>query len=253
MTDIDGLKQAFDHEGFVCLRGFLSGGEVSEVNFALDRYLEDRVPTLDKDQVLYETLGGERVLKQLVDMHRVDPFFDGILNDRRTVDLATGLLGEPASPRTVEYFYKAPRVGTPTPAHQDGFYFCLKPNHALTLWLALVDCDGENGCLNYVRGSHLAGIQGHGDSGVVGFSQGLKGVDWDEADVARMQLHAGDLLVHHSKTIHFADANTSDRPRRALGMVYFANSSERDEAAWEHYQNSLTRQRENSQQQRLHA
>lgn len=217
--------------------------EIQRIETELTRYLDEVVPRLEKHKALYDTIEGEQVLKQLVDMHSLDSYFQDLVNSEKMMGAASDLLGESVVPRNVEYFYKAPRRGTPTPPHQDGYYFCLNPNHALTLWLALVDCDEENGCLNYVRGSHLEGIHSHGDSGVVGFSQGLRGFEWTEEKVVRMRLRSGDLLAHHSKTIHFADGNRSDRPRKALGFIYFAESAQRDEEAWERYRSSLERQR----------
>ncbi|MCA9426727.1 MAG: phytanoyl-CoA dioxygenase family protein [Candidatus Omnitrophica bacterium] len=241
--DIQQLKSEFDREGYTRIEGFMNPNEISEIDGALSRYLEEVVPTLEKHKALYDTIDGEPVLKQLVDMHNLDSYFHDLVHSEKMKGIASDLLGETAVPRNVEYFYKAPQRGTPTPPHQDGYYFCLKPNHALTLWLALVDCDEGNGCLNYVRASHLGEIHGHGDSGVVGFSQGLQGVEWTEEEVAHMRLHAGDLLAHHSKTIHFADGNQSDRPRKALGFIYFAESAQRDEEAWDRYMGSLERQR----------
>jgi phytanoyl-CoA hydroxylase len=33
----------------------------------------------------------------------------------------------------------------------------------------------------------------------------------------------GDLLAHHSLTIHRADGNRRDRTRKALGFIYYAS------------------------------
>jgi hypothetical protein len=54
---------------------------------------------------------------------------------------------------------------------QDGFYFHIKPNKAVTMWMALDAADEENGCLVYTTGSHKTGIRPHQASGVLGFSQ----------------------------------------------------------------------------------
>ncbi len=52
--------------------------------------------------------------------------------------------------------------------------------------------------------------------------------------------HAGTLLMHHSKTVHWAGANQSKtRARRALGFVYFGASAKVDEAAKAAYQAKL--------------
>ena len=55
-------------------------------------------------------------------------------------------------------------------------------------------------------------------------------------------LEPGDVLAHHSLTIHRADANHSDRSRRALGLVYFGKSAQVDPAAQQRYQDSVKQQ-----------
>jgi len=118
----------------------------------------------------------------------------------------------------------------------------LKPNHAVTMWLALEDVDHENGCVRYVQGSHRHGMRAHGKSGVLGFSQGMLdfGQPHDHAHAVACPAAAGDLLAHHSLTVHWADGNHSPtRTRRALGLVYFAARCEEDHVAKRAYQDQL--------------
>ena len=50
----------------------------------------------------------------------------------------------------------------------------------------------------------------------------------------------GDLLAHDAMTIHRADANSSsDRPRRALGFIYYSERAREDGAAHAAYQKKL--------------
>ncbi len=242
MPDMSAASRQFNEEGFVHIEGFLSPADLREVRDALERYKREVVPTFkpEEHRALYDTIDGVRHLKHLVDIGAAEPYFARLLNEGKTRALAETLLGEQVTPESAAYFEKAPRVGTPTPAHQDGFYFCLKPNHALTLWIALDDCDQENGCLHYVRGSHRRGVLLHAGSGVTGFSQGLAA---GAGDTCAIHARAGDCLAHHSLTIHSADANRSERPRRSLGLVYYAASAVRDEEAHHRYMESLALQR----------
>ena len=65
------------------------------------------------------------------------------------------MLGETAIPQNMEYFNKPPGIGKQTPPHQDGYYFKIAPPQAARDRLAGSEpVDNENGCLNYVRGSH---------------------------------------------------------------------------------------------------
>ena len=93
--------------------------------------------------------------------------------------------------------------------------------------VALRACAGENGCVRYIRGSHLTGMRPHGKSGTLGFSQGIQ--DYTEEDIQREEpipAEPGDLIIHHAMTVHRANGNHSEfRHRRAMGMVYYSTEA----------------------------
>ncbi|MGE5877203.1 phytanoyl-CoA dioxygenase family protein, partial [Klebsiella quasipneumoniae] len=76
-------------------------------------------------------------LKQMQDMEKYDSYFKTLAVESKYKHLAKALLGEDVICKTVEYFNKPPRIGKPTPPHQDGYYFMLKPQQAVTMWRAL--------------------------------------------------------------------------------------------------------------------
>src|SRR5882757_6686770 len=123
MSEQADLKATYDRDGFVHIPQFLSGEQLGEVRQNLERYKMGVAPTLPVDRVLHDGAGSEKFLKQLVDMQDADPFFNNWLRSERNAQLAETLLGEPGIPQTLEYFEKAPHRGTPTPPHQDGYYF----------------------------------------------------------------------------------------------------------------------------------
>lgn len=111
------------------------------------------------------------------------------------------------------------------------------------MWVGLDDADEENGCVVYVADTKAQGIRPHEPSNVLGFSQ--KCLDYGQypGDIVNeipMVTAAGDLLAHHSLTVHAARANTSsNRSRRALGAVFFATRAHEDVAAKQQYQTYL--------------
>lgn len=236
-------KAYFDRWGYAVVRGFLSHVEVAQVTAELERYVATVAPSAPPADVYYEDRNDPGTLKQMGRMETHDRYFGTLLENSRFSTLARELLGTEIVPKGLEFFNKPPGSSTPTPPHQDGFYFMLEPNHALTMWLALDPVDEENGCVRYVGGSHLAGVRPHARTGVLGFSQGI--TDYAQADRDReAPMHAvpGDLLIHHSLTIHRADANRSNRPRRSLGLVYYSVDAREDREAQAAYQASLTAQ-----------
>ena len=138
-------------------------------------------------------------------MHEHDAWFGEFFADKPQ-RLAEDLLGTEVVGKNLQYFNKPAAGGQPTPPHQDGFYFKLNPPHALTMWMALEDVDEENGCVHYVKGSHLKGMREHGRTGTLGFSQGMTDFGRQEDLAAEEAVPAapGDLLAHHALTIHRA-------------------------------------------------
>lgn len=66
--------------------------------------------------------------------------------------------------------------------------------------------------------------------------------DWMEADTeaeVQMEASAGDILVHHSLTIHRANPNHSDRQRKSIGFIFYREDVEIDEEAHAKYKEKL--------------
>ena len=234
---------AFGEDGFVHMSGFFSPRQIAEVLANIDRYIREVVPAAPATDVFYEDKARPETLKQLIRLHARDAFFRRLLEEGSLRETAARLLGEAVRPINQQVFIKPPGGDSrPTPPHQDGFYFHLEPCIAATLWLALDDVDAENGCLRYVRGSHRRGVRPHQRTTTLGFSQGVSdfGTPEDVANEVACTARAGDLVAHHAMTIHRADANRApDRPRRALGLIYYGVSARESGAEHEAYQRRL--------------
>ena len=237
------LRERFERDGFVVVPGFLNAAALAHLRENVERYVRDVVPGLPATQAFYLDRDRPETLKQLHGMC-VDPYFAALRDDPQWLSLAEELLGEPVRTREPEWFNKPPASESPTPPHQDNYYFNLTPPQVLTIWVALDPVDLENGCLRYLPGSHREGVRPHGRSQILGFSQGI--TDYGPADAARevtVQLRAGDAVVHHGLMVHRAEANRSlDRHRRAFALVLEAQSCQRDEAAYAQYLAALETQ-----------
>jgi phytanoyl-CoA hydroxylase len=250
MNNDDGtLRDTFRRDGFIHVEHFLDSGEAEEVEVNLARFIREIVPILPKTEAMFQDYGNPETLKQITRLE-IDPFFAGLLASPKVRGLAETLLEEKVIPQSIQFFNKPPLTGTPTPPHQDGYYFCLVPNEALTVWIALDDINEENGALHYWKGSHEKGVLPHGASRVLGFSQGLNVASIEEVGgEAICGAKRGDCLIHHALMVHSASPNRSPRTRRALGLVYYAESAKLDPAAWRRYQDSVQVQQKGITQQ----
>jgi ectoine hydroxylase-related dioxygenase (phytanoyl-CoA dioxygenase family) len=109
--------------------------------------------------------------------------------------------------------------------HQDFPFWPLDRRGCLTFWIAVEDVQREQGTLRFVPRSHRLGPIGRLD--LVGseppLEEVLKPDDFSYVGPVSdsVNLAAGDFSVHDALTLHGADENTSDRPRRGWGVTLF--------------------------------
>jgi len=236
------MTAAFERDGYVALPGFLSQQELDAVEQALARFAPERLKQMPEEHVFLEDKNDYTTLKQIQQLFDYDAVFHRLMFGSRFEEVAATLLGDKVVGKNMQYFNKPPKVGQPTPPHQDGYYFMLHPPLAVTMWMALDEVDESNGCVRYVPGSHKQPMREHAKTGTLGFSQGITdyGTDEDKRRETPIPASPGDLLVHHAMTIHRADGNTHPtRTRRALGFIYYRHDAQEDKEAHEAYQRQL--------------
>ena len=239
------MKEQYNKEGFVFIPDFLKDTDLDQVLKVLQELTRDKISEIPNDKVYYEEKGEPDSLKQIQQLFNYHPLFYSMMFQSQFTALAALLLGENAIGKNMQYFNKPPGISKPTPPHQDGFYFMLNPPVALTMWLSLDHVDEQNGCVRYVKGSHLLGMRPHGRTNILGFSQGILdfGKESDFVHEAHFKTKPGDLLVHHALTVHWAERNsTVDRTRKSLGFIYYGKSAKEDQKAHKAYQVQLAKE-----------
>jgi ectoine hydroxylase-related dioxygenase (phytanoyl-CoA dioxygenase family) len=131
-----------------------------------------------------------------------------------------------------QIFWKPPKQGGVVAWHQDYSYWTrTKPIAHLTCWCGLDDSTRENGCLQYIPGSHKWGLLPK--PVIAGELQGIKDflteeqkAQFDKPDFAEVK--AGEAIFHHSLTLHGSGANKSSKPRRAFVINAVADGVKSD-------------------------
>ena len=122
-----------------------------------------------------------------------------------------------------QLLYKPPQKDTDAGAvgwHQDWHYWqCAEPAEMLTAWVALIDVDEHNGCMEVVPGSHRWGLLDESDF----FAQDLESLQRSieeksghKFETVPCVLPAGAVSFHHCLTVHGSRPNLSDAPRLSL-------------------------------------
>lgn len=91
-------------------------------------------------------------------LHVEHPTFNAITFSNRVREICWQLnYNRPAVCQSM-YIYKNPGVGGEVTPHQDSWFLHTEPNSAVGFWLALEDCTLQNGCLQFIKGSHKSGV-----------------------------------------------------------------------------------------------
>lgn len=151
-----------------------------------------------------------------------------------------------------QLLYKPPGSGTAGHIgwHQDhGYWRCIDRDDALTAWVALEDVDEDNGCVEFVPGSHHWGLLEEDHFYQQDIEAQIKRIEEKSGrsfQTVPAVLPAGCVSFHHNFTIHGSRANTSNRPRISIaihmipdGTRYRAGSPSED-----HSSNTLRRPRD---------
>jgi ectoine hydroxylase-related dioxygenase (phytanoyl-CoA dioxygenase family) len=163
----------------------------------------------------------------MIHMHRWDELSLRFLIDERIRSALSQLTGagDPYAVQTMLYFKPAGARGQAL--HQDNFYLRAQPSTCVAAWLALDDCDEENGCMQIVPGSHtwplLCTITADTQKSFTDVTVPIP----DDQEVRPVLMKAGDMLFFNGQLIHGSLPNTSsDRFRRALIGHYIQGDAE---------------------------
>lgn len=159
-----------------------------------------------------------------VNSHCVLPMSHRIASDPRLLDVVEGILGPDILVYGVEYFIKEPRTAHIVSMHQDLTYWGLGATSGMvTVWLALSPATPASGCMDFVKGSHKNPILPHEDTfdenNLLSRGQEIR-VDIADEQKVPIEIHPGQISLHHGLTIHGSGPNTSDDRRIACVIRY---------------------------------
>ena len=168
---------------------------------------------------------------RLLQPHRGDDVAMGFMIDPRVNELLTAFAGaEPFAVQTMVYF--KPPGARGQNLHQDNLYLLVQPGTCLAAWLALEDCDEDNGCMVLVPGSQDFPMICQVDT------PGLDAEQWGNTETpippgmsaVPATMKQGDVLFFNGSVIHGSFKNRSEtRFRRTLIGHYIA--AETDQVA----------------------
>jgi len=156
---------------------------------------------------------------------------EGFLNfckNEKILDYVSQLIGPDFALWNSSFFAKPPIDGHATPWHQDGQYWPIRPLATCTVWLAIDDSTPENGCLKFIKGSHIdQKLKSHNinNNKNLTLNQELANEEFDETQAVNLVLERGQISLHDVYLVHGSEVNKSPNARRAITMRFMPTSS----------------------------
>ncbi len=144
------------------------------------------------------------------------------------LDMVEQILGKNFALWNSSFFSKPAINGKATPWHQDGEYWPIRPMATCTVWIAVDKATQENGCLQYIPGSHKAqkALEHEtNNSNNYTLNQELLPSQFDESKTVNLELEAGQMALHDSYIVHGSLANKSPKSRRGMTLRYMPTTS----------------------------
>jgi len=214
LTDAD--IQFWKDNGYFCYHHQL----LPETKFkALQDYFEE---------LLDDRKEGKRPENMDVPHFQYPKLFDWLLADE-VLDFVERFLGPDLILWSSHFICKPPGDGKRVPWHEDSAYWGdrLDPHEVMTVWLAVDDSNVENGCMRVIPGTHGHGFSDYevvADPDKQVFGREVVADQLDEERAVDLELKAGECHMHHSKTIHGSNPNTSDKRRCGYTMRYMPSN-----------------------------
>ena len=219
--------ESFEQDGYVAGIRVLTSDQVEQLREELQGLTSPSHPghhffheyhsneSTDPTKVLFHALGA----------WRISPGFHDLLWSPGFTVPASQLLAGPVRFWHDQLFCKPSHHGGVVAWHQDYSYWTrTQPMQHLTCWIGLDDATRENGCLQYVPGSHqwellpITGLAGDMEA----IREVLNDRQWEQLqNPVSIELEKGQASFHHPLMVHGSQANTSNRQRRAAVINAF--------------------------------
>ena len=229
----DDERARFQSDGYVHLEGVMNPDELAAISDVYDRFLRREIDVAGKD--FNDMTTGEHgtdpsayAIVNVMLPRRYYPEWQGNLFERRAESIARQLCGEGMSIDFDQLLAKSP--GRPEAVfnwHQDQAYWIdTDDRRTATCWLAVDDSTVENGCMQFLPGSHREPVRPHRPLHDDRTKSHTLLTDLRPNDVmVPVPILRGDITVHGEGVLHGSAGNTSADSYRRAYIVALRSSS----------------------------
>ena len=238
----------FRRDGVIMFRQLVPADDIAELRTHTEELMQGKLPEQQHD---LKTAHGHslRVPENLSPaekaqhflrihmLHRLLPLHEKYMLHPRVLDALEVLIGPDVLALQTMLFIKAPGAAGQG-WHQDSYYIPTHPDTLCGAWIAIDDCDEENGAMWFAKGSGHEPVYppaegpGFGDKAVADIHhiKGVSDVDDSKNDLSKIadrydqvliSAKAGDVVFFNGHVLHRSKKNFSkDRFRRSFVSHY---------------------------------
>lgn len=211
----------FNQNGFLVLRNFAPQTLCEEILYKAKQHLQAKQLPIESEQEylqqedssvtvrrLRQVYKREAVFKKWMTYAKIRPILKQVLNDTPVLTLA----------HHNSIMTKMPQISSRTFWHQDVRYWNFETPDLVSVWLALGDEYLENGLLEFIPGSHNIKLEKEQFDEMSNFLDDHPKNQALIEQKVHTNLHQGDVVLFHCKTLHHAGKNTTNEAK--ISFVY---------------------------------
>ena len=161
-------------------------------------------------------------LRRLKNPHLIHKEYEALTRDPCILDLVSQLLGNNLRRDHTKLNFKAANGGEAIEWHQDWAFYPHSNDDMLAFGVFLEDVTEENGPLMVIPKSHQGPILNHFVNGVFCGAVDPDDPEFKIEEAVTLTGKAGDMTVHHARTLHGSAPNISSKSR--LMLFYECNA-----------------------------
>lgn len=222
-------KRQWEDEGFFILRGVVAKDTACDMRGVIKNELLKPEPSGRPDADPMDPMGNTPEaqamrFRKLGNFCVEAPLIWHTFHTGETM-LAMGryYLGDDIIVKFNSVFVKPAKMGSATPWHQDNGLWRDGETEPFNAWMALDPATRENGCMQFIPGSHKTEIVPH-----VLYEDSIHGElprervkeMIDKYGVAHIEMAPGDVVCWHSSLWHYSPPNPSSNSRIAIAGVW---------------------------------
>ena len=217
--------EAYRDEGYLLVREVFDAATVAELKSVTDAFVARSVEVESSNETYDIGVGHcpERpVVRRLKHPHLLHDVYDRVVRAPALVDIVSALLGENVRFDHSKLNFKPRRGAAAIEWHQDWAFYPHTNDDILAVGVLIEDCKLDNGPMMVLPGSHRGPIYDHHHDGVFVGAMDPNRDRLDASDAVDLTGKAGDITVHHVRTLHGSRENLSDSDRPLLVISYAA-------------------------------